>query len=157
MARSVARSLAGQKAYSHRDHYRGKKLTLIGGIKKGKVLAKKVIEGSMKGEDFYDFIKEELIGNLQAGDVVILDNLNTHHREDIQELIQSVGARIEYLPIYSPEFNPIEMMWSQLKSMVRKFKTKTVDALEKVITVAISLVDPKQLKNWFTKCCYCSD
>lgn len=157
MARQFARSLVNQKAYSYRNFYRGKKLTLIGAIKQGEVLVTQTIEGSMKGKDFYEFVKNRLINKLEEGDVVVMDNLNSHHREDIKELIESVGARVEYLPTYSPEFNPIEMMWSQLKSVIRKFKTKTAEALDKLIEIAISLVDSTQLKNWFIKCCYCSD
>lgn len=157
MLRAVARSLKGKRATSLRDFYKGKKMTLIGAIKAGEVIATQIIEGSMKGEGFCEYVKHHLVPKLEEGDVVVMDNLNSHHRAEIKELIESVGARVEYLPPYSPEFNPIEMMWSQLKSFVRKFRTKTMEALEKVIEVAICLVGSHQLKNWFTKCCYCAN
>lgn len=91
-------------------------MTIIGAIKLSGVVATQTLEGSMKKEDFLQFIKLDLLPKLKKGDVVVMDNLNSHHREEVQEMIESVGARVEYLPVYSPEFNPIEMMWSQLKS-----------------------------------------
>lgn len=156
MNRSVARAVRGKKAYQLRAFYRGKKLTLIGAIKRGEILATKTIERSMKSDDFLEFIQVNLAPQLKAGDVVVMDNLNSHHRAEVREIIESVGARVEYLPVYSPEFNPIEMMWSQLKSLVRKFRTRTLESLNKVIEVAISLVHFRFLDHWFTKCCYCT-
>lgn len=131
-------------------------MTLIGAIKQGEVLTTKIIEGSMKGNDFSEFIRTNLLPTLREGDVVVMDNLHAHHREEIREMLESVGAKIEYLPVYSPDFNPIEMMWSQIKSLIRKFRTKTVKALCKVIEIVVNLIDSRFLKNWFTKCCYCT-
>lgn len=156
MSRSVARALKGKRTYHLREFYRGKKLTLIGAIKRGKILATKTLEQSMKSDDFLEFIQVELAPQLKAGDVVVMDNLNSHHRTEVKEIIESVGASIEYLPVYSPEFNPIEMMWSQIKSFVRKFRTKTIESLIKTIEIAVSLIPAQFLNNWFTKCCYCT-
>lgn len=157
MERKLARSLAGEKAYSYRTSYKGRKTTLIGAIKQGEILTMQTLEGSMKGKDFYEFVKTKLIKTLRAGDGVVMDNLNSHHREDIKALIESVGARVDYLPVYSPEFNPIEMLWAKLKSIVRKFRTKTTEALDKLIEVAMSLVSASELRNWFRKCIGCSE
>jgi transposase len=157
MSRRVARALKGQKAYHFRESYRGKKLTMIGAIKRGEILATKTIKQSMKSDDFLEFIQVELAPRLQAGDVVVMDNLNSHHRNEVKEIIESVGARVEYLPVYSPDFNPIEMMWSQIKSVVCKFRTKTVESLIKIIELAVSLIPSQFLSNWFTKCCYCAE
>ena len=101
-------------------------MTIIGAIKLSGLVGTQTLEGSMKKEDFLQFIKLDLLPKLKKGDVVVMDNLNYHHREEVQEMIESVGARVEYLPVYSPEFNPIEMMWSQLKSLVCKFRTETM-------------------------------
>ena len=131
-------------------------MTIIGAIKLSGVVATQTLEGSMKKEDFLQFIKLDLLPKLKKGDVVVMDNLNYHHREEVQEMIESVGARVEYLPVYSPEFNPIEMMWSQLKSLVCKFRTETMELLVRLVEVAVSLVDLQCLNNWFTKCYYCA-
>ncbi|WP_373869278.1 transposase [Limnospira platensis] len=133
-----------------------KKMTIIGAIKLSGLVGTQTLEGSMKKEDFLQFIKLDLLPKLKKGDVVVMDNLNYHHREEVQEMIESVGARVEYLPVYSPEFNPIEMMWSQLKSLVCKFRTETMELLVRLVEVAVSLVDLQCLNNWFTKCCYCA-
>jgi hypothetical protein len=105
MSRRVARALKGKKAYHCRESYRGKKLTMMGAMKQGEILATKTIEQSMKSEDFLEFIRIELAPKLKAGDVVVMDNLNSHHRNEVREIIESVGARVEYLPVYSPDFN----------------------------------------------------
>jgi transposase len=157
MNRAVARALRGQRAYHLREFYRGKKVTVMGAIKHGAVVAIKIIEGSMKGDDFEAFIKLDLAPKLEVGEVVVMDNLNSHHRPDVTESIESVGASVAYLPIYSPEFNPIEMMWSQIKSFVRQFRTRSMAALTTVIKVAISLIPSQFLNHWFTKCCYCTE
>jgi transposase len=157
MNRTVARALQGRRAYHLREFYRGKKVTMIGAIKHGEILVTKVLAGSMKGDDFRQFITTDLAPLLQAGEVVVMDNLNSHHRADIIKVIESVGASVAYLPVYSPEFNPIEMMWSQIKSFVRKFRTRTIEALTKVIDVATSLIHAEFLNHWFAKCCYCTE
>ena len=156
MSRSAARALRGKKAYHLREFYRGQKLTMIGAIKRGTILATKRLERSMKSDDFLAFIQVNLAPHLKAGDVVVMDNLNSHHRVEVREIIESVGASVEYLPVYAPEFNPIEMMWSQLKSLVRKFRTKTIASLNKIIELAVSLIPFRFLNHWFTKCCYCT-
>jgi transposase len=148
--------LSGKRAFGLREFYLRKKITVIGVIKQEGVLATEMIEGSMKGKDFNRFIKESLVPKLRVGDVVILDNLNSHHHKDVREGIEAAGARVEYLPVYSPEFNPIKMMWSELKSMVQKFRTRTIESLEKLIEMAIRLVCKSHLEHWFTKCYYCT-
>jgi len=157
MSRSVARARRGQRVYDLREFYRGKKVTLIGAVNLEGVVATRLIAGSMNGDDFETFIKSDLVPQLEVGAVVVMDNLNSHHREGIAEAIESVGARVLYLPTYSPDFNPIEMMWSQIKSMVRLFRTRTVEALTGVIKIALSLVPTEFLKHWFTRCCYCAE
>ena len=119
MSRDVARSLRGTKALCLRPFYKGRKMTLIGAIKKEGVVATKLIKGSMKGKDFREFLEIELIPKLSEGDVIVMDNLSSHRMEGIKELIEEKGARIEYLPPYSPDFNPIEMMWSVHKCCIQ--------------------------------------
>ena len=106
MSRDMARSEKGKKAFCLRPFYKGRKMTLIGAISIEGVVAKKAIQGSMKGKDFKDFVEKELVTKLNPGDVVVMDNLNIHKMEGIKELIASAGARVEYLPPYSPDFNP---------------------------------------------------
>ena len=85
----------------------------------------------------------------------MMDNLPAHKVDSIKPMIEVVGAFIWCLSPYSPDFNPIELWWSQLKSLLIQFSptTKMVDT---IIAVAIDLINPKHLKNWFTNCCYCT-
>lgn len=156
MTREVARSEKGKKAFCLRPFYKGRKMTLIGAISIEGVVATKAIQGSMKGKDFKDFVEHDLVPKLNPGDVVIMDNLNIHKMEGIEELINATGARVEYLPPYSPDFNPIEMLWSTVKSLVRMFPTRAMEALEQLIKLALMLIGTNTFKNWFTKCCYCT-
>jgi transposase len=75
----------------------------------------------MKGKDFKEFVEQDMVTKLKPGDVVVMDNLNIHKIEGIEKLITATGARLEYLPPYSPDFNPISMLWSTVKSLVRMF------------------------------------
>lgn len=156
MSRDVARSEKGKKAFYLRPFYKGRKMTLIGAISIEEVVAKRKIEGSMKGKDFKKFVEQDLVPKLKPGDVVVMDNLNIHKMEGIKELITATGAIVEYLPPYSPDFNPIEMLWSTMKSMVRMFPTQAMEALEKLIELALMVIGQDCFKNWFTKCCYCT-
>lgn len=130
-------------------------MTLIGAISIRGFVAKKAINGDMKGEDFLDFVANDLVPHLNPGDVVVMDNLNIHKMPGVAELIASGGATVEYLPPYSPDFNPIEMLWSTVKSLVRMFPTPAMSALEQLIELALMLIGTTTFKNWFTKCCYC--
>ena len=97
----------------------------------------------------------DLISKLAKGDVIVMDNLSIHKMEGIKELIEAKGARIEYLPPYSPDFNPIEMMWSVIKAFVRLYCTRGIAALEKLIKIGLYLIGSSSFRNWFVKCCYC--
>jgi len=109
----------------------------------------------MNGKDFRQFVKTKLLPRLRKGYVVVMDNLRAHKMEGIGQLIQTKGAEVLYLPPYSPEFNPIEMLWSVLKNMVRRFKSDTLSQLRILIEVGLRLIDKPFFKNWFAKCCYC--
>ena len=130
-------------------------MTLIGAIKKEGIVATRLIKNSMKGKDFQSFLEIDLIPKLTEGDVLVMDNLSIHKMEGIKELIEAKGARIEYLPPYSPDFNPIEMMWSVIKAFVRLYCTRGIAALEKLIEIGLYLISSSAFRNWFAKCCYC--
>jgi len=93
MIREMARSECGQKAFCLIPFYKGRKMTLIGAISSRRVVAKKAMIGSMKSEDFLDFVANDLVPQLKPGDVVVMDNLNIHKREGVAELIANAGAR----------------------------------------------------------------
>ena len=156
LTRTYARSACGSRVYDFQPYYRGAKVSVIGGISFKKVLAVMTLNGSMDGDAYKVFIEHLLLPELWPGAVVVMDNLPAHHVAEIQPLIESVGASVLYLSPYSPEFNPIEHWWSQLKSFLKQFSPKTAFGVDGLIKIALELINPKHLKNWFTNCCYCT-
>lgn len=111
----------------------------------------------MQGEDFKQFVSEHLVPKLWQGAVVVMDNLKAHKVEGIEQMIEAVGARVVYLSPYSPEFNPIEHLWWQLKAFIRRFVPKSVEAITKLLELGASLCSSRELRNYFAHCCYCTN
>jgi transposase len=97
-----------------------------------------------------------LVPNLWAGAVVVMDNLSAHKLATITPMIEAIGASTLLLSPYSPDFNPIELWWSQLKSFLRGFAPTTVEKVDQIIAIALELMNPQHLQNWFANCCYCT-
>jgi transposase len=155
LTRTYARAAPGKRAYDYKPFYRGSKVSVIGAITESKVLAVMTLNDSMDAAAFKVYICECLVPQLWKGAVVVMDNLPAHKVEAIAPLIEAVGAKILYLSPYSPEFNPIEHWWSQLKAFLRQFSPRTSKRVDLLIKIAIDLIDPKHLRNWFAHCCYC--
>ena len=134
----------------------GQKVTVIGAISLTQVVALMTIDNSMDSQVFEVFVENFLVPQLWSGAVVVMDNLPAHKVDSIKPMIEAVGASILCLSPYSPDFNPIELWWSQLKSLLRRFSPTTTKMVDTIIAVALDLMNPKHLKNWFTNCCYCT-
>jgi putative transposase len=156
LTRTQARSFPGSRVYDFKPFYRGAKVTVIGAISLKQVLAVMTLNGSMNGNAFKVFVEKCLLPELWEGAVVVMDNVPAHKVEEIEPLIQSKGASVLYQSPYSPEFNPIEHWWSQLKAFLRQFSPTTAFRVDVLIRTALDLVNPQHLKNWFTNCCYCT-
>ncbi|MEB3181654.1 MAG: IS630 family transposase [Nostocaceae cyanobacterium] len=156
LTRTNARSPQGTRVYDLKPFYRGAKITVIGAVSLNKVLAVMTLNDSMDSNAFEVFIKEFLLPKLWIGAVVVMDNVPAHKKASIEKLIQSVGASILNLSPYSPDFNPIEHWWSQLKSFLRQFSPKTTTMIDTLIASALLFFNPKHLRNWFANCCYCT-
>ncbi|MHC5824320.1 MAG: transposase [Nostoc sp.] len=156
LTRTHARSPQGTRAYSFNPFYRGSKVTVIGAISITKVVALMTMNNSMDGKAFEVFIEKFLVPELWSGAVVVMDNLSAHKLDSIVPMIESVGASVICLSPYSPDFNPIELWWSQLKSFLRMFSPTTTKMVDQIISVALDLINPQHLRNWFANCCYCT-
>ena len=156
LMRYHARSERGTRVYDLKPFYRGKKVTVIGAISISKVLAVITLDNSMDSNAFRVFIEKLLVPQLWTGAVVIMDNLSAHAISEITPLIEAVGASVINLSPYSPDFNPIEHWWSQLKAFLRIFSPKTTKMVDTLISVALQLINPLHLRNWFANCCYCA-
>jgi transposase len=155
LMRTHARALPGERAYAFKPFDRGRKVSVIGAMTVSKVLAVMTFDDSMDATAFKAYVSELLVPQLWEGAVVVMDNLSAHKVEAIAPLIEAAGARILYLSPYSPEFNPIEHWWSQLKAFLRQFSPTTAQMVDTLIATALDLIDPKHLRNWFAHCCYC--
>jgi len=156
LARTHARSEKGTRVYDLKPFYRGSKVTAIGAISIKKIVALMTMDNSMDGKAFEVFVEKFLVPELWSGAVVIMDNLSAHKLASITTMIESVGAKIICLSPYSPDFNPIELWWSQLKSFLRSFSPTTTEMVDTIIAVALKLMNPQHLRNWFANCCYCT-
>ena len=147
LTRTHARSLKGKRVYDLKPFYRGKKVTVIGAVSIKQVLAVMTLDDSMDGKAFEVFIAKFLVPQLWVGAVVVMDNLPAHKMAAIEPLIQAVGASVINLSPYSPEFNPIEHWWSQLKAFLRKFSPTTTSMVDILISTALDLMNPQHLRN----------
>jgi len=146
----------GARAYGARPYPRGESITLIGAIAFKGLLAAMTVDGGTNQDVFQVFIKQILLPCLWPGATVVMDNLPAHKVKTVQKTLEAAGARVIYLSAYSPDFNPIENCWSKLKEYLRSMAARTRDSLEQAIVNAINLVTPRDIRNWFAHCCYCT-
>ena len=112
------------------------------------------IEGATNTEVFQAYVREILVPTLRSGDIVVLDNLGAHKNEATLALISAVGAQTRFLPAYSPDLNPIELMWSKVKALLRAAEARSESALLQAIAHALAAVTANDAKGWFTHCGY---
>lgn len=154
MARTHGRCLKGERLRMGLPHGHRKTTTLVAGLRNTGMVAPLVIDGPINGEWFEAYLGQVLVPTLKPGDVVILDNLSSHKRLAAREIIEAVGARLMFLPPYSPDFNPIEKAFSKLKALLRKAAELTVSDLWDRIGRFVELIDPQEAQNYFASCGY---
>ena len=113
-----------------------------------------VLDGPINGDWFEAYARHVLAPTLRPGDIVILDNLSSHKRAAAREVIEARGARLRFLPPYSPDFNPIEMAFAKLKALLRKAAERTVEGLWNRIGALTEAFTPRECANYFTACGY---
>lgn len=156
MTRLFARSRKGQRAKGKRPNTRGKNVSMISAIGLKGVVTQLPILGATDAITFEAFIAQKLVPKLWKGACVIMDNCSIHLGEQIQLMLEKAGARLIYLPPYSPDFSPIENCWSKIKAILRNIGARTYPDLETAIEEAFSKVSLEDLLGWFTHCCYCT-
>ena len=112
------------------------------------------VEGATTGDVFREYVRQVLAPTLRKGDIVILDNLSSHKDGKARALIEARGAKALFLPPYSPDFNPIENMWSKVKEHLRGAKARTQETLDQAISSAFKTITTNDAKNWFKSCGY---
>ena len=126
----------------------------LGALTAGGLVAPWALEGAINGEWFLAYVEQVLVPPLKPGDVVILDNLPAHKGTAARHAIEAVGARLLFLPPYSPDFNPIENAFSKLKALLRKAAARTIDDLWRVIGDSLDAFTPAECANYFTTAGY---
>lgn len=154
MTRLYGRAKNGARAVDATPGGHWNTTTMISSIRLDGSTAPMVVNGATNKDVFKVYVENFLLPTLQDGDVVIMDNLSAHKNKEICELIESVGAQLWYLPPYSPDLNPIEKMWSKVKSILRKLKARTESELIKAIADALDQVTANDAKGWFKSCGY---
>ena len=127
---------------------RGKVLMMIGALGLGGFRSMRTYESGTLGEEFLSFVHEVLVPRFSPGDVVVMDNLGTHHATGVRVPIGNSGARIVYHPPYSPDFNPIQMCWSKVKSLLRFFAARTIPSLVNAVFDAVAAVTTSDARAW---------
>jgi len=112
------------------------------------------VNGAVNGDVFAAYLDQVLGPTLVPGDVVVLDKLSVHKVDGLEQVVKKYGARLLYLPPYSPDFNPIELAFSKRKTWLRKAQARTRDALEEAIRTAAEWISEHEAKNWFDHCGY---
>jgi transposase len=152
MTRNYGRCQGGARVYYNRPGNKGKNITLIGAMSEEGLIATMTFPGSLNTASFLVFVEEILLPQLWIGAIVVMDNLPVHYAETTKALIESVGYFVKFLPTYSPDLSPIELCWSKLKEILRSAKTRTADALDEAITMAVNLITDENALNWFNHC-----
>jgi transposase len=149
MTRTHGRAPHGQRVADTVPGGHWKTLTVIGALNCNGMLAAMTIEAATDREVFLEFLDQVLCPKLKPGDVLVLDNLSTHKVDGVRKRVEATGARLLYLPPYSPDLNPIEKAWSKLKTLLRSAKARTADALHKAIENLLPAITPNDAQAWF--------
>jgi transposase len=154
MTRRRGRCARGKRLVMKVPHGHWKTTTLVVALRTGGLEAPTVIDGAMNGDLFLAYVQQQLVPKLREGDVVVMDNLASHKKAGVVEAIEAAGARVEYLPPYSPDYNPIELASSKLKALLRKAGERAVDGLWKLIGRLMDEFTPTQCQNFVRHCGY---
>jgi transposase len=154
MARLRGRAAKGKRCCSFVPFGHWKTTTFTAGLRVNGLAAPFVLDGPMDGDAFLAYVRQVLVPELKSGDIVIMDNLPAHKVTGVRATIESAGARLVYLPPYSPDLNPIEKAFSKLKAILRKAAARTLEDLWAAIAGALTAFEPQECRNYFTACGY---
>jgi transposase len=154
MTRLRGRAPVGERLVAKVPHGHWKTTSLIAALGVGGMRCATVVDGAINRDVFDAFVEQVLVHELRPGDVVILDNLSSHKSERARRLIQARGATLEFLPPYSPDLNPIEMVFAKVKQLLRTLGCRTREALWTAMQSVLNAVTPSDAANCFRHCGY---
>ena len=156
MVRVRGRCPRGERLVSYVPQGEWKTITFIGGLRRNRMTAPMVIEGAMNGPAFVAYIEKCLGPTLRRGDTVVMDNCRVHKVAGVREAIERRGAKVAYLPAYSPDLNPIELSFSAFKAFLRKFSERTIPALCRRAGAFVKKLSRAECRNYFRHAGYVS-
>lgn len=146
----------GQRLRGFAPHGHWRTLTFLGALRCDQLTAPCVFDGPINGECFRAYVRQQLLPTLRPGDIVIMDNLGSHKSAAIRHAITAAGARLWFLPPYSPDLNPIEQAFSKLKTLLRKADARSIEATWKQIGVLLDRFTPEECANYLVNAGYAS-
>ena len=149
MTRLYGRSVGNVRIKDSAPINKPKRTSIVGAMRLDGTIRYRSFEGAITGKRFLTFLKQTLLPVLRKGDIVILDNLSVHKIKGVKEIILSANALPLYLPPYSPDLNPIEMLWSKMKTFLRKWKIRDVKLLRNAVKAAIFRIVNSDCQGWF--------
>lgn len=154
MTRLRGRSLRGQRLIDKSPHGHWQTTTLIAALGVEGVRCSMVVDGAVNGDVFAAFIERVLVPQLRPGDIVVMDNLSSHKSVRVRQMIEPAGASLRYLPPYSPDLNPIEMVFSKVKQLLRSLACRTRDGLWRSMQDVLDAVTVNDATNCFAHAGY---
>lgn len=152
LTRLRGRALRGQRVKAFAPYGHWHTTTMLCGLRLSGATAPMLLSGAIDGAAFTEYARQVLAPTLRPGDIVVMDNLTSHQAQGAIDAIQKAGASAVFLPPYSPDFNPIEMMWSKVKQSLRSAAARTFDGLCDAMKDALLAVSPSDAFGYFSHC-----
>jgi transposase len=146
----------GDRIRAFAPHGRWRTLTFLGALRCDRLTAPCVFDGPINGECFRAYVEQQLVPALKPGDIVIMDNLGSHKSAVLRRMIQAAGARLWYLPPYSPDLNPIEQAFAKIKHWMRMAQRRTIDDVWRHMGSLMATIEPSECSNYFANAGYAS-
>jgi len=156
MTRRHGRSPRGQRLVAKVPHGRWRTLTFLAALRHDRIGAPCVIDGPINGTSFLAYVEQMLVPTLKPGDIVVMDNLGSHKGRAVRRAIRDAGAKLFFLPPYSPDLNPIEQVFAKLKTLLRKADERTVEATWRRIDSILDQFTPAECQNYLVNAGYAS-
>lgn len=154
MTRHYARSKTNERAIDRAPVNTPCSTTILSSIRLTGETAYTVYQGGTTAECFAEYLQDTLIPTLSSDDIIVMDNMRSHHAKVVKQVLEASGIRYLYLPPYSPDLNPIEKMWSKIKAYLRKEKVRIASRLPDAVEKAFSTVTSSDCLGWFRSCNY---
>jgi transposase len=156
MTRTHGRSPRGVRLVDRVPHGHWRTLTFLAALRCDRLTAPCVFDGPINGESFLAYVEQILAPTLKPGDIVVMDNLGSHKSQAVRDAIRATGAKLFFLPPYSPDLNPIEQVFAKLKTLLRKAEPRTVEDTWRRIGSLCHVFEPRECANYFKNAGYAS-